>query len=353
MAKTDYKATLNLPRTDFPMKASLNTREPLFLKRWADEDIYAKILKARSGGERFVLHDGPPYANGDIHMGHALNKILKDIVVKYKTMRGYYSAFVPGWDCHGLPVEHQLFKELKIGKHQIDQASFRSKARDYALNYVKIQREQFKRLGIFGDWEHPYLTLAPEYQAEIINCFGRLYLDGYIYRGLKPIHWCATCETALAEAEVEYDDHRSPSVYVSFPVRNGLEKAMPGVSDAAFLIWTTTPWTLPANMALAVRPGCRYVAARVQGRTLIMAHELLERVAAELGAGPCEVVASCTGAQLEGVVARHPCIERDSPVVVSDHVTLEQGSGCVHIAPGHGDEDYLIGCRYGLQVYAP
>jgi isoleucyl-tRNA synthetase len=353
MGKAEYKATLNLPTTSFPMKASLSSREPLMLELWAKNDAYRAICSRREANEKFVLHDGPPYANGDIHMGHALNKLLKDIVVKYKSMRGFYTPFVPGWDCHGLPVEHQLFKELKLGKHEINRTEFRKKARDYALKYVAIQREQFKRLGIFGDWDNPYLTLEPAYQATIIECFGKLYLGGYIYRGLKPIHWCATCETALAEAEVEYDDHRSPSIYVSFTARSGLEKAFHGLKDAAFLIWTTTPWTLPANMAVAVRPEFEYVAASLKGRTLIVARELLDRLAEELGEEQYRILGSCRGTALEGVITQHPFVERYSPVVLSPHVTLEQGSGCVHIAPGHGEEDYQIGRAHGLEVYAP
>jgi isoleucyl-tRNA synthetase len=353
MKEARYRDTLNLPKTAFPMKASLSVREPALLERWLKEDIYGKICTRKKGSEKFVLHDGPPYANGDIHMGHALNKILKDIVVKYKTMRGFYSPFVPGWDCHGLPVEHQLFKELGIGKHEIGCVEFRKKARGYALRYVSIQREQFKRLGIFGDWDRPYLTLDPAYQAKIIQCFGNLYLDGYIYRGLKPIHWCSECETALAEAEVEYADRTSPSIYVAFEAVSGQEKAFPGLTNGAFVVWTTTPWTLPANLAVAVRPEFDYVAVELAGRILIMARELLERVAEGLGVKGYHVIAACKGKELEGIVTRHPFIERNSPVVLSSHVTLEQGTGCVHIAPGHGEEDYEIGRKYGLEVYSP
>ena len=353
MGKAEYKTTLNLPETSFPMKASLSSREPLMLELWAKNDIYRAICSRRKAKEKFVLHDGPPYANGEIHLGQALNKILKDIVVKYKTMRGFYTPFVPGWDCHGLPVEHQLFKELKISKHKISRTEFRKKAQDYALKYVAIQKEQFKRLGIFGDWDNPYLTLEPAYQAKIIECFGKLYLDGYIYRGLKPIHWCATCETALAEAEVEYAERSSPSIYVSFNVLSGIEKAFPDLRGAVFLIWTTTPWTLPANMAVAVRPEFEYVAVSLKGRTLIVARELLDRVAKDLGEEQYRVLGSCRGSALEGVIAQHPFIERKSPVVLSAHVTLEQGTGCVHVAPGHGEEDYQIGRAYGLEVYAP
>ncbi|MDD5557673.1 MAG: isoleucine--tRNA ligase [bacterium] len=352
MSRRDYRKTLNLPATAFPMKASLSAREPLALEAWEREGLYRRILERRAGAPRFILHDGPPYANGDIHMGHALNKILKDIVVKYKTMRGFASPFVPGWDCHGLPVEHQLFKELGIGKHEIGRREFRRQASDYALRYVAVQREQFKRLGIFGDWDRPYLTLDPAYQAAIVECFGRLHLGGYVYRGLKPIHWCAACETALAEAEVEYEERESPSVYVAFEAA-GIGEALPGAAGAAFLIWTTTPWTIPANRAVAVRPEFRYVAARLGGRTVIAARELLERVAAGIGGGEPVVLAACRGSALEGASAVHPLTGRSVPVVASAHVTLDQGTGCVHIAPGHGEEDYAIGRRCGLEVFAP
>jgi isoleucyl-tRNA synthetase len=274
----ELKKTLNLPKTDFPMKASLPQNEPKQLEAWYAGNIYERILETRKGKPLFVLHDGPPYPTGEIHLGTGLNKILKDLIVKTKSMAGHYAPYVPGWDCHGLPIETQVEKELG-GKGKVPPAEFRKLCREFASRYVEQHKKDFKRLGIFGDWDNPYLTLEPAYQATIIECFGKLYLDGYIYRGLKPIHWCATCETALAEAEVEYDDHKSPSIYVSFKVRSGLGKALPGLKDAAFLIWTTTPWTLPANMAVAVRPEFEYVAVSLKGRTLIVARELLDRVA--------------------------------------------------------------------------
>ena len=252
----DYKQTLNLPKTDFPMKADLPNREPKFIKHWQEIDLSGKIRRLYKGKEKFILHDGPPYANGNIHMGHALNKILKDIVIRFKTMRGYDSPYVPGWDCHGLPVEHQLFKELKMTKHEIDQVQFRKKAYDYAMKYVDIQREQFKRLGIMGEWSDPYLTLSKDYEAAIIRSFGRLVEKGYIYKDLKPVNWCAICETALAEAEVEYEDKASPSVYVKFQVTKSQSHK---VTSEYFVIWTTTPWTLLANVAIAVHPDADYV----------------------------------------------------------------------------------------------
>ena len=353
MKNHDYKTTLNLPKTAFPMKASLSRREPELLAFWEKERIYEKACALRENGPSFVLHDGPPYANGDIHMGHALNKLLKDMVVKYKTMRGFHSPFVPGWDCHGLPVEHQLMKELKIGKHQIDRAEFRKKARGYAMKFVGVQMGQFKRLGVFGDWEHPYLTLDPAYQASIIDCFGKIYLDGYVYRGKKPIHWCATCETALADAEVEYGDRVSPSIYVALKVVSGAGKLRRDAGDVFLLVWTTTPWTLPANRAVAVRPEFEYAAVRMKGRALVVARELVQGVAGILGEPSPEVVGICRGADLEGAVAARPLTGEGSPVIPSAHVTLEQGTGVVHIAPGHGDEDYRIGVKHGIEVFAP
>ena len=269
----DYKSTLNLPKTDFTMKANLPQREPLMLKKWEEADIYKQILDNKQGCKTFILHDGPPYSNGDIHIGHVLNKTLKDIVVKYKTMKGFYAPFVPGWDCHGLPVEHQLFKELKITKSQIDQASFRKKAFDYAMRYVDIQREQFKRLGVFGDWGNPYLTLSRGYEAEIVRSFARLAKKGFMYKGLKPVNWCSVCETALAEAEVEYDDHVSPSIYVKFK----LDK------ETYFIIWTTTPWTLVANVAIAVHPDLEYAFVRVEKEIWVMLKILVTPVMEQLG----------------------------------------------------------------------
>ncbi len=278
---SDYKSTLNLPVTDFPMKADLPKNEPGLLERWEKEGLYAKIRETSKGRKKFVLHDGPPYANGDIHMGHALNKILKDIIVKHKTMRGFDAPYVPGWDCHGLPVEHQLFKELKITKHEIDPASFRKKATAYALKFVDEQREAFKRLGVFGDWGHPYLTLDKEFEASVIDAFARLVEKGFIYQSLKPVHWCISCETALAEAELEYDEnHVSPSVTMAFAltaeelVKKGVKT---GLGEKVSLsVWTTTPWTLAANVAVALNPDLDYVFVRTRAHgVLVVAEDLL------------------------------------------------------------------------------
>jgi isoleucyl-tRNA synthetase len=339
----EYKTTLNLPKTDFPMKADLPKREPDILKRWTAEDLYGKIRGRYQGKKKFVLHDGPPYANGNIHIGHALNKILKDIVVRYKTMRGFDSPYVPGWDCHGLPVEHQLFKELKLTKHGIDQVKFRRKAHDYAMKYVGIQREQFKRLGILGDWDKPYLTLSKDYEAAIVRSFGRLVEKGYIYKDLKPVNWCATCETALAEAEVEYEDKKSPSVYVKFETAPG----------TYFVIWTTTPWTLVANVAITLHPDFDYAFVKAGMETLIMAKELVGRTMEVFGIKDYSIINTVKGRDLEVKEASHPFIDRKSRVVLASYVTLEDGTGCVHTAPGHGQEDYQTGKRYNLPTIMP
>ncbi|MBN1526719.1 MAG: isoleucine--tRNA ligase [Candidatus Omnitrophica bacterium] len=354
----DYKATLNLPKTDFPMKADLPRREPEILARWQKIDLYGKIRASRKGKKKFVLHDGPPYANGSIHMGHALNKILKDIVVRYATMRGFDSPYVPGWDCHGLPVEHQLFKELKITKYDIDQVKFRKMAYDYAMKYVKIQRDEFKRLGILGDWEKPYLTLSKDYEATIIRSFGKLVEKRYIYKSLKPVNWCATCETALAEAEVEYENKTSPSVYVKFELPEGLPGHQVPGSSVYFVIWTTTPWTLLANVAIAIHPQFEYAFVKVnegalKGDTLIIAKELVASTMEKAGIKDFTVTKTAKGKELDGLNARHPFIDRGSKVVLAEYVSLEEGTGCVHTAPGHGQEDYLTGKRYSLPTIMP
>ncbi|MDD5496405.1 MAG: isoleucine--tRNA ligase [Candidatus Omnitrophica bacterium] len=359
----DYKNTLNLPKTDFPMKADLPNREPKILKHWQEIDLYAKIRDRSRGREKFVLHDGPPYANGSIHMGHALNKILKDIVIRYKTMRGFDSPYVPGWDCHGLPVEHQLFKELKLTKYDIDQVKFRKKAYDYAMEYVAIQREEFKRLGILGDWERPYLTLSRDYESKIVRAFASLVEKGYIYKDLKPVNWCATCETALAEAEVEYEDKKSPSIYVKFELQTPNSKLITPNSKlitpdsqlpAYFIIWTTTPWTLIANVAIAVHPEAEYVLAKGKGTEgYILARQLVETVMGKFGIKEYEIVKTMKGRELEGLECKHPFIDRKSKVVLAEYVSMEDGTGCVHTAPGHGQEDYLTGRRYKLPTIMP
>lgn len=347
----DYKNTLNLPHTDFLMKADLPNREPEILKRWQEEGLYGKLRKKANSKAKYVLHDGPPYANGSIHMGHALNKILKDIVVRYKTMRGFDSPYVPGWDCHGLPVEHQLFKELKLTKYDIDQVKFRKMAYDYAMKYVEIQKEEFKRLGIMGQWDDPYLTLSKSYEAEIVRSFGKLVEKEYIYKDLKPVNWCATCETALAEAEVEYEDKTSPSVYVKFEsVYNDLA--------AHFIIWTTTPWTLLANVAIAVHPDHEYALVEIEdsvfkGEKFILVKELTRGVMDKVGIKDFKILKTIKGKELEGLEAHHPFIDRKSKVVLAEYVSMKEGTGCVHTAPGHGQEDYLTGKRYSLPTIMP
>ena len=353
----DYKKTLNLPKTDFSMKADLPKREPLFLKKWQDMDIYGQLRKKSKGKEKYILHDGPPYANGNIHIGHALNKTLKDIIVKYKTMRGFDSAFVPGWDCHGLPVEHQLFKELRITKYQIGQVEFRKKAYNYALKYVAIQKDEFKRLGVFADWDNPYLTLGQEYEEEIVSSFSALVKKGYIYRGLKPVNWCYTCETALAEAEVEYEDRSSPSIYVKFKIDSSLassdgqtDKEANRQTDNYLVIWTTTPWTLVGNVAVAVHPDFIYSLIKTQKGNLIIANVRLA-VLSRMGIDKYEIIREFKGKDLEGLVYVHPfMVSRKGKIVLANYVSAEEGTGLVHTAPGHGQEDYLTGIKYKLDM---
>ncbi|MFH0771878.1 MAG: isoleucine--tRNA ligase [Candidatus Omnitrophota bacterium] len=349
----NYKDTLNLPNTDFSMKADLPKKEPETLKFWDEKGIYGLIRRNSAGRPKYILHDGPPYANGNIHIGHALNKILKDIIVRYKTMRAFDAPYVPGWDCHGLPVEHQLFKELKISKGQIDQLEFREKAADYALRYVGIQKKEFERLGVFGDWENPYLTLKPEYVAGITRSFAKLAERGYVYKGVKPVNWCFRCETALAEAEVEYADHTSPSVYVKFKL-NSVQRSAFSVQNASYLIiWTTTPWTLVANVAVAVHPGLSYVSIKVGEETYLLAKDLLDSVAGKVGLKDYRVLGEFKGKDIEDLVYDHPFLKREGKVVLADYVSSEEGTGCVHTAPGHGMEDFLTGQRYGLPTIMP
>ena len=351
----DYKETLNLPQTDFPMKANLAKREPEILARWEEEDIYAAIRDKSRGKPKFVFHDGPPYANGHIHMGHALNKILKDFIVRFMGMKGYDATFVPGWDCHGLPIEHQVGKEQKKKKKTPSKSEIRKLCRDYAGNFVDIQREEFKRLGVFADWKRPYLTMSYTYEAAIVEELGKFIEKGAVYNGLKPVHWCTSCRTALAEAEVEYADHTSPSIYVKFPVKSGLAGQFGDVAPekTRFVIWTTTPWTLPANLAVCLHPDFQYIAVKINDEIFVVAEELLSGLVLEWGAEGYEVLGQCVGRELEGVICRHPFIDRDSQIILGEHVTLEQGTGCVHTAPGHGQEDYIIGQKYGLDTYNP
>ena len=345
----NYKETLNLPKTDFPMKANLATREPEMLKKWQEAGLYEQIQAARADGELFVLHDGPPFANGDVHMGTALNKILKDLVVKSKTMAGFRAPYVPGWDCHGLPIEYKVVKESR----GLSPLEVRQKSEAFARKFVDIQREQFKRLGVFGDWDHPYLTLDPAYEAEILRAFAIFVENELVEEDLKPVLWSSGAQTALAEAEVEYQDREDTAVYVKFPIVSG-ELA----GKASIAIWTTTPWTLPANLAIAVHPKELYVMRefRKEGvsEVLVLAASLVEAFCAAIGFEPTgEPISSFPGSKLEGCTAQHPFLPQTSRIVAADFVTMDSGTGCVHIAPGHGEEDYKLGRREHLTAFSP
>lgn len=354
----DYRNTLNLPKTDFPMRANLAKREPEFLKRWEEKDIYQKLQEQTRGKKKYILHDGPPYANGNIHIGTALNKILKDFIVKSKFMAGFNSHYVPGWDCHGLPVEHEVEKNLGKKKTELSTADIRKRCRDYATKFVGIQREEFKRLGVFGQWGRPYLTMNFKYQATIVREFGKFLLNGSVYKGKKPVHWCSTCKTALAEAEVKYQDHRSPSIYVKFRMISTPSHPSPfegkgGGKPVHVIIWTTTPWTIPANLAIALHPDFTYVAVDVGQEIYILAEELLETVMEKFGVRTYQVLEKFQGRRLEGLKTRHPLYDRESVIILAPYVTLDVGTGCVHTAPGHGQEDYESGVQYGLEIYSP
>jgi isoleucyl-tRNA synthetase len=351
----DYKKTLNLPQTPFPMKADLSKKEPAMLTAWEEKKLYSKILQSAKGRKKYILHDGPPYANGHIHIGTALNKILKDIIVKATYMAGFDSCYVPGWDCHGLPIEHEVDKMLGERKNGMSKAEIRMLCRDYAAKFIDIQREEFKRLGVLGTWANPYLTMEYEYQATIVREFGKFVEGGYLYKGKKPVYWCATCHTALAEAEVEYGPHRSSSIFVKFPMISDIGKTFPSLQGkkVSIIIWTTTPWTIPANLAIALHPTYKYVAAEANGEVYLVAEGLADIVMHTLGMKDYRVLEIFEGSALEGFKCRHPFLERESVIILADYVTLEAGTGCVHTAPGHGQEDYESGLRYGLAIYAP
>jgi isoleucyl-tRNA synthetase len=362
---TDYKHTINLPQTDFPMKADLARREPTAVQRWEERGTYARLREIARGRPRFVLHDGPPYANGAIHIGHCVNKILKDIVVKSRSLDGFDSPYIPGWDCHGLPIELQVEKKHGRPGQKLDARAFRAACRAFAQEQVELQRSDFKRLGILGDWDRPYLTMSPRYEAQQLRAFGRIIENGHLYKGVKPVHWCLDCRSALAEAEVEYEEKVSPAIDVAFRVRDnaelarriGLSAEQLGGAAVDIVIWTTTPWTLPANQAVALRAGFRYVLAaahqRGERRRVILAAELLEPCLARFGMSDANVLADFEGQALEGLLLEHPFQERLVPVVLGEHVTLDAGTGAVHTAPGHGQEDFAVGQRYGLAVLNP
>jgi isoleucyl-tRNA synthetase len=352
----DYKGTLHLPQTAFAMKAKLTEMEPAMLRKWETLGLYEKILASRQGRPTFVLHDGPPYANGHIHLGTAMNKILKDFIVKSRTMMGHLAPYLPGWDCHGLPIEIHVDKLLGERKKEMPLTAFREECKTYALKFIDIQREDFKRLGVFGEWNAPYLTLNPSYEADILRRLASFFAAGAVFKGKRPVHWCPTCRTALAEAEIVYKDKTSPSIYVKFPLQSDLSEKAPALKDrrVSVIIWTTTPWTLPANLAVAFHPEHEYAVFAANGdEAYLVAKRLVPVVAEILGLADPEILADFVGRDLEKMTARHPFIDRESVFVLADYVTLEDGTGCVHTAPGHGYEDYLTGLANGLDIYTP
>ncbi len=346
----ELKETLLMPKTDFPMRGNLPNREPQIEQMWYDEKLYEKVLEKNQDKTPFVLHDGPPYANGNIHMGHALNKILKDFIIRFKNMNGFYAPYIPGWDTHGLPIEQALTNNKKVNRKEKTVAEFRELCEAYALEQVATQKEQFKRLGVLGDWDNPYITLQKEYEAQQILVFGKMVQDGLIYKGLKPIYWSPSSETALAEAEIEYHDKKSPSIYVAFKVLDG-KGILSG--DEEFVIWTTTPWTIPANLGICVNADLEYVTVAANNRKFIVAKELVEQLAKEFEWENYEVVATHKGSDFEYMTAKHPLFDRESLLILGDHVTLDAGTGLVHTAPGHGEDDFNVGRKYNLEVLCP
>jgi len=355
LSSLEIKKTVNLPRTNFPMKANLPSAEPVMLEKWKSGNLYARIRQVRAGRPTYILHDGPPYANGNIHLGHAFNKVLKDFIVKSKSMAGYDSPYVPGFDCHGLPIEIKVDSELGSKKASMTTTQIRQACRKYAQKYVDLQTEDFIRLGVFGDWDRAYRTMAPEYQAAIARAFVEFYEKGYVYRGLKPVYWSIAGRTALAEAEVEYENHKSPSIWVRFPLTTDAGAIDPALAGKKVygLIWTTTPWTIPANLGISFHPRFDYSAVDVNGDVYIVATALVETTVNACGWADPIKLAEFKGARMEGSSFRHPFLERESKGILGDHVTLEQGTGAVHTAPGHGHEDYVIGLQNGLPVYCP
>ena len=351
----DLKATVNLPRTEFPLKGNLAQSETLRLKKWAEIDLYERIREAREGRELFVLHDGPPYANGKIHLGHVLNKVLKDFCVKTRSMMGFWSPYIPGWDCHGLPIETQVDRELGSKKAGMSVLDIRRAARKHAEKFVGLQRDEFIRLGILGEWDKPYLTMDKSYQATIVRTFGKFVEQGSIYKGMRPVHWCIFDQTALAEAEVEYEDHTSPSVYVKFPFPDAskIDAGLAG-RNVSIIIWTTTPWTLPANLGIAFNPSLEYVAVEHGSDVFIVAEGLLKTVGQKLSwSDQPTIVGRYSGSKFDRLEARHPFIDQASLLMLGDHVTIDAGTGAVHTAPGHGYDDYVLGTKYGLDIYCP
>ena len=345
----EYKDTLLMPKTDFPMRGNLPVKEVDIQAKWAEMDIYKKVQERTAGRPFFILHDGPPYANGDLHMGHALNKVLKDMIVRQKSMTGYHAPYVPGWDTHGLPIEQALTNK-GVKRKEMSLAEFRKLCEEYAYTQINNQRTQFKRLGVRGDWDNPYVTLTPDFESRQIEVFGAMAKKGYIYKGLKPVYWSPSSESALAEAEIEYQDKKSPSIYVSFAVTEGKEVLDEGTK---FIIWTTTPWTIPANLGIALNPKVEYAVVLVNGTKYVVAKDLVTSVATELGWEEYTEERTLMGKEMDRIVAKHPLYDRDSLVILGDHVTTESGTGCVHTAPGHGEDDFYVGKKYGLDVLCP
>ncbi|EGQ1280037.1 isoleucine--tRNA ligase [Staphylococcus pseudintermedius] len=347
----EYKDTLLMPKTKFPMRGGLPTKEPQIQQEWKEKDLYRKMLEKNEGQPSFILHDGPPYANGNLHMGHALNKILKDFINRYKTMQGFYTPYVPGWDTHGLPIEQALTKK-GVKRKEMTTAEFRDKCQAFAMEQIDIQKKDFLRLGVNGDFDNPYITLKPEYEAAQIRLFGEMADKGLIYKGKKPVYWSPSSESSLAEAEIEYHDKRSASIYVAFDVKDSKGIV---ADDAKFIIWTTTPWTLPSNVAISVHPELTYVQMNVDGTRYIIAEALVDAVAEQLGWDKEAVVREkdFKGSELEYIEAQHPFIDRISLIINGEHVTTDAGTGCVHTAPGHGEDDFIVGQKYGLEVISP
>ena len=343
--EVDYGKTLHLPETEFPMRGNLPKREPEFIKFWEDNKIYEKRLAKNKGKKSFILHDGPPYANGKLHIGHALNKTLKDIVMKYKTMQGHYTPYIPGWDTHGLPIEHAVIKKTGLNRHEMSPLDLRNKCREYALNCVEEQKKDFIRFGVLGEWDRPYLTLRPEFEVKQIGVFGEMAKRGYIYKGLKTVYWCTHCETALAEAEIEYAEKKSFSIYVKFAYVNGAESTLPAGFDTSKLfsvIWTTTPWTMPANQAISVNPELDYSWVKIGDEAWLLANGLIETATKEMGVESYEVLNTFKGSKLELANFKHPFADRNAPILLGSHVTLDAGTGCVHTAPAHGEDDFNV-----------
>jgi isoleucyl-tRNA synthetase len=356
VAFLDYSKTLNLPQTEFPMRAGLPEREPQLLAYWRENNIYEKKLAASKGKTKFILHDGPPYANGSIHIGTALNKVLKDIIIKYKSLRGFDAPYVPGWDTHGMPIEHAAIKILGLNRHELKPLDLRRECKQYALKCLDMQREDFKRLGVQGDWENPYVTLHPSFEAKQIEVFGAMAKKGFIYKGLKSVYWCTSCETALAEAEIEYAEKKSHSIYVKFPLVDDKGNLPVGIDaqNVYCVIWTTTPWTMPANTGICLHPEFDYIWAQFGSEVYLLAAELAKTVAEANNLGEYTVLGEpMKGADLVGMLFQHPLFDRESRVVVGEHVTLDAGTGCVHTAPGHGVEDFDMGVKFGLPIINP